>query len=462
MTVIELGDRTPGSEHPPAAGPPEFGGRAFRWYALALIAVLCVLGVTGSARPEPRMFRTLWSVQFESQDRYAMTADTLFAVTMSTGGRLTAYDLSTGAARWAMPMPDPTGWPSAVPASGVVLLPAERVAQQYNSADGASYLAEYYKQTVAVDAHTGAELWRRPGELFSTTAGTVLLVERAGNGDDLHTFRLIRVRDGALVWTAAAGDASRLATAGADPLNPDRLITVTATGQVRVLRMADGVPVATGAIAFRETRPSDSDFTDLFADQRNLYVRAANGKGESLTAYRLDTLRRAWRVDGTARVTAYSCGPVVCSVQPDGVEAFDPVTGSRRWRASALQNAWPISRDWLLLVDDPGGDTYALVEASTGRRIAGLGPGTVAQNPEGTVAYLLQSIRPSALSLMRSRASKTRPLLSRTAVSRIDLVTGRVAVRGMMDQVTDFGCTATADRIACPTVRGRLVVAAVG
>jgi outer membrane protein assembly factor BamB len=452
MTVIELGDVTPGSDLPTVAGaPPEFDGRVLRRWALVLIAVLCVLGVTGSARPEPHMFKMLWSVPFNASDRFALTSDTLFASTLSTAGRLTAYDLASGAARWSMPMPDPSGWPTAAPAAGVVLLPADRVAQQFNSDDGASYLTEYYKQTVAFDARTGAELWRRPGELFSTTAGTVLLIERAGNGEDLRTFRLVRLRDGAVVWTAPAGGISRLATAGADPLNPDRLITVTATGAARTLRMADGVQVAAASIAFWETVPTQNDFVDLFADARNLYVRVANGRGESLTAYRLDTLGRAWRVDGTARVSAYACGPVVCSVQPDHVEAFDPVTGSRRWQARSLQDAWPISRDWLLLVDDRGLDTYALVEAATGRRLAGLGPGTVTQNMEGTAAYLLRNIRAAA-----------RTLPSRTSVSRIDLRTGAVGVRGTIDQVTDAGCAATADRIACPTVGGRLVVAEVG
>jgi outer membrane protein assembly factor BamB len=459
MTVIELGDRTPGSDLPPAAhARPEFDGRLFRRYALVLVAVFCVLAVTGSARPEPRMFRELFSVQFGGSDRFDLTADTLYAATMSTAGRLTAYDLTSGAPRWTMPMPDPTGWPAAVPGAGVVLLPADRVAQQFNSDDGASYLTEYFKQTVAVDAHTGVEKWRRPGEVFSTAAGTVLLAERAGNGADLRAFRLVRLRDGAVVWSIPAGDADRLTTAGVDPQNPDRLITVSATGNARVFRMADGVPIAAGRIDFRETSPTLNDFGDVFADGRNLYLRVANGGGESLTAYRLDTLQQAWRVVGTARVTAYLCGPEVCGVQPDGVQAFDPVTGSPRWRATAQPiPGRSISPGWLVLVEDRAVTTYSLVDAATGRRIAGLGPGTLAQNPEGTAAYLLQTFRVPA-----PRDSTIRIPQSRTSVSRIDLRSGAVEVRGAIDQIADFGCLATSDRIACPTAHGRLVVAEVG
>jgi hypothetical protein len=460
MTVIELGDITPGSDLPaPAPAPPEFDARLLRRGALVLVAVFCLLAVTGSARPEPRMFRTLWSVPFGSADRFTITSDALFATTMTNAGRLTAYDLTSGRVRWSEPMPEPSGWPTALEPADVVLLPADRVAQQFNSDDGASYLTEYFKQTVALDARTGRERWRRPGELFSTTDTTAMLVERAGDSADAQEFRLIRLRDGAVLWTGPAGDASRMATGGPDPGRPDLLITVTARGDAKVIRMADGTTVAAARIDYQEPSQNQEDFIDLFADGRNVYVRRANGKGESLTAYRLDTLARAWQVPGTARVNAYACGPVVCAVQPDGVEAFDPVGGALRWRVPTAQDAWPAAPGWILVNAGRSG-TYALVEAATGRRITDLGPGTVAQSADGRAAFLLRGLPP--VRIPATRTSRVRIIPARTAVSRIDLRTGAVQIRGLIDPVSDYGCSATVDRLACPTTTDRLVVAGIG
>jgi hypothetical protein len=47
-------------------------------------------------------------------------------------------------------------------------------------------------------------------------------------------------------------------------------------------------------------------------------------------------------------------------------------------------------------------------------------------------------------------------------VSRVDTATGAVDLRGAIDRVTDAGCLAAGDRLACPTVAGRLIVTAVG
>jgi outer membrane protein assembly factor BamB len=432
MTVIELGDVAAGSDLPPSANaPPEFTARATRRFALILVAILAVLTVTGSARPEPRMLRNLWSVPFGADDRFAITADSVYAV---TGGRLSAYDLTSGARRWSRQSPEPTGWLNPVEPAGVLLLPADRVTQQFNSDDGGSYLTEFYRETVAVDGRTGAELWRRPGDVYG------------GRGDRLRALRLVRLRDGAVLWTSPAGGAVQMAAGGPDPANPSLLVTVTAAGEASVFRMTDGARMVAGRIDFPVSAPDKGEFVDMFADGRNLYVRTANGRGDALTAYELGTLRQAWRVAGAARVSAYTCAPVVCSVQPDSVEAFDPRTGRTLWRAAAMQNAWPISPGWLV-VNDGALDTYALVEAATGRRISGLRRGTPVQNADGTGTYLLQ---------------RTREPANRTAVSRIDLATGAVALRGTIDWINDYGCSATADRLVCPTVPGRLIVAGVG
>lgn len=448
MTVIELGDVTPGSELPAAAEPPDDDRRAVRLFALAAVAVLCVLTVTGSVRPEPAMLRTLWSIPFGLADRYAMTSDALYAATAATRARLTAYDLGSGAVRWSAAMPDPNGWPLTAEAAGVLLLPAGRVTKQIDSPDGGSYLAEFFRQTVAVDARTGAELWRLPGEAFAISGRTALLVDRGGDqGDTLRAFRLVDLSGGDVRWSRTTAGTAQVALGGADQRNPDRLVTVTATGDAEVLRLADGAPTAAGHIDYRAGSPEDGEFVDLLVDGRNLYLRMAGGRGDSLTAYSLDTLRQVWRHGDTARVTAYPCGVVLCSLMNPGMTAFDPATGRELWSDPRVQSAWPAGPG-RLLSSEGGPDEYTLVDAATGRRIARLGTGQPIQDTDGTVAYLMRDTRDPAY---------------QTSVSRIDLASGVVGLRGVIPRIGgDYGCTATADRLACPTVSGRLVVVEVG
>ena len=449
MTVIELGDVTLGSRPPGAAEPPEDDRRAVRRFALAAVAVLCLGTVTGSVRPEPALLRTLWSIPFGLADRYAMTSDALYAATSASRSRLTAYDLRTGAVRWSAAMPEPNGWPLTAEAAGVLLLPADRTTKQVASPTSGSYLAEFYRQTVAVDAHTGAELWRVPGDAFAVSGRSVLLVDRGGDrGDALLAFRLVDLPGGDVRWSrTTAADTVQVALGGADQLNPDLLATVTATGQAEVLRLADGASMSAGHVDYRGGSPEDGEYVDMFLDARNLYLRLAGGRGDSLTAYALGTLRQVWRRGDTARVTAYPCGAVLCSLTNPGMATFDPATGRELWSDPRTQSAWPAGPGRLLSTDR-GPEEYTLVDEATGRRIARLAGGQPIPDTAGTVVYLVRD---------------THDPRYRTAVSRIDLASGRLGLRGTIPRIGgDFGCTATADRLACPTVSGRLVVAEVG
>jgi hypothetical protein len=66
---------------------------------------------------------------------------------------------------------------------------------------------------------------------------------------------------------------------------------------------------------------------------------------------------------------------------------------------------------------------------------------------QGRTLYLLHAARSPA---------------GRTVLSRVDLDTGAVSVRGTIGTFADYGCAFTADRAICPTPGGRLVVTAVG
>ncbi|HEV8567919.1 MAG TPA: PQQ-binding-like beta-propeller repeat protein [Actinoplanes sp.] len=446
MTVIELGDLTSGSDQPkPRESSRDIDPWLIRRVFVGLTALLCVLALTASAPPgPPRGLRALWSIPFSFGDRFALTADTLYTAVEDVAGELAAYDLADGVKRWSKRLPDPTAWPTFAEPAGVVLVPNGRVANQVAAPDGGTYFNEFYTETIALDAGTGAELWRRPGEIYTATADAVLLSDRDAAGAGTRTLRLLRIRDGGTIWTRSGLRAERVTTGGADPLRPDLLLTVTPSGRVDVLRLADATRIGAGRVEWLAGSPQEGTFTDVFLDTGRVYVRVAGPRGSSLTAYTLDTLRRLWRLDDTATVAAYPCGEVLCSIERDAFAAYDPATGTVRWRSDSVRNAWSAGPG-RLLVD--GGLRRALIDDSTGRRVADFGESVPVQDIDGRVSYLLH-------------VTASPP--GRTSVSRVDLATGRVELRGAIDRVNDAGCLAAADRLACPTVAGRLIVTAVG
>jgi outer membrane protein assembly factor BamB len=446
MTVIELGDLASGSDQPkPPESPRGFDPRLVRRVGVALAALLCVLGVTASARPgPPHGLRALWSIPFSFGDRFALTADTLYTGVEDAAGELAAYDLADGVKRWSKRPPDPTAWPTFADSAGVVLVPNGRVAQQVGAPDGSTYFNAFYTETIALDASTGTELWRRPGEVYTTTADAVLLSGRDAAGVETQTLRLVRIRDGGVIWTRSGVAAERVTTGGADPVRPDLLLTVTPSGGVDVLRLADATRIGGGQVDWEAGSPQGGIFADVFLDGGRVYVRVAGPRGSSLTAYALDTFRQLWRIDDTATVAAYPCGAVVCSIERDAFAAYDPATGAVRWRSDSVRNAFPAGPGQLLV---DAGIRRALIDDGTGRRLADFGDSIPVQDVDGRVSYLLHV---------------TAAPPGRTSVSRVDLATGAVELRGAIDRVNDAGCLAAADRLACPTVAGRLIVTAVG
>ena len=453
MTVIELGDVTSGSEQPRPVDPPRgYDRRLIRRAGAALVAAACLVTMSGSALPEPsRALRTVWSVPFGPADRYALTPDTVYTATQDVPGQLEARDLATGARRWAVDMPDPTAWPTFVPAAGVLLIPYGRVAKEVKAPDGSTYFTEIYRNTIALDARTGSELWRRPGEIYLATDDGVLLSDRDFDADEVRALRLVRIRDGGVVWARADVHAQRVTAGGPDPARPDLLVTVAPAGAVEILRLADGFRISAGRVIWNVGSPVEGTYTDVFVDGARLYVRMAGRETSALTAYALDTFRRIWRINGTDAVAAYPCGTLVCGIEQYGFAAYDPATGAIRWRSPDIRNAWPASSGRLVadsgrLVADSV-DHWTLIDEATGRLVADLGGGAPVPDLDGRVSYL---VRPT---------TSPRGL---TAVSRIDSDTGTVGVRGTIDWVTDGSCQATGNNLVCATVAGQLIVTLVG
>ena len=103
MSVIELGEVTSSPGDDPDGRPsPGLDRRLVRQVALVLLTVLVVLVVNGSAVPQPRGVRPLWSVPAVETDGSTVTADTAYLQrTGADSVRITAYTLATGTVRWS-------------------------------------------------------------------------------------------------------------------------------------------------------------------------------------------------------------------------------------------------------------------------------------------------------------------------------------------------------------------------
>jgi outer membrane protein assembly factor BamB len=327
--------------------------------------------------------------------------------------------------------------------AGVVLLATGRLANQFLGAGGTQYLAEYYRATIGLDLHDGRRLWQADGSsLAGSATGTALLVDYAGDGSTVTGFRMIRQRDGMVLWSRAAPVPVALTVAGADPRRPDRVVAIAPDGAATVYGWADGRQLASGRVAWRKSTPGDGRFTELFADGLNVYVRTADQIGGSLAAYALDDLRPRWTAPHAGRESAFACGRIVCAFDPGTFVAYDPITGRPRWLRAGVQGADPAG-DALLAQD---GDEVVIYDPVTGRIRGRPGLGTVVHEADTDQVVL------------------TRPTVDppmRTSVSRVDLGTGEVSVRGVIARVGDGGCALAGDSLICGTLDGRLSVSKV-
>jgi outer membrane protein assembly factor BamB len=421
MTLIELGEISSGSPEPPAAPPRRAD---IRRIAVTAVAALCVLTVTGSARPEPRALPQLWSMPIGSA-QFNLTADMVFLLDQP-GASVRAYAAADGAPRWSRPIDREAGWFSTeIP--GTLLVPTTSGVL----ADGTSPAVT---ETLAVDAATGAVRWRRPGDVSLGTAEAVMLVDWDNVRNGLRGLRMIRTTDGGQLWALSLAEVVMSWTVtGAEPRRPDRLVTLTQAGAMQVRRLTDGVLVAEAAVPRLET-PREDAYTHVFSNGPHLFVVRIDGLVQKITAYDVDSLRPRWERTGESAFGAFGCGALLCAGTAESeVDALDPATGQVRWHAAGWDFARPVG-DGTLLVESHRTSSQALVDADTGRTLADLGTGMSVLDPEaGTVLGV--------------RLTESPP--PRFAIRQFDDATGEVILRGAVPVSGDHGCQLAAGRLAC-------------
>jgi outer membrane protein assembly factor BamB len=437
MTVIDLGRVGHEGDDPPAGFRPRMLRRhEWRRLLLVVVAVGCVLTVTGSARPDPRGLVQLWDVPFAlDTDSYQLSGNDVYVLDRSGGGQLTAHDARTGAVRWSAPAGGATGLVGA--RAGAVLMRADSTVISEEKPDGSSSFREFSRETVAVDPATGRQLWRGPGETMTVLDDHALLLEWDGTGERARRTRLVRLRDGGTVWSRDGSNAVSWAIDPAPGVRADRLVTVTAEGRAEVIALADGSVVTIGTLP----RPGESSFITMHAQQ--LYQdRTVNGR-TTITAYDVDTLSRQWTVEQPSG-GSFGCGPVACFSDGEAIQGHDRATGARLWRLSGISNVYPLTGGRLLARAEQGA-WHTVVAGTTGRRVTELGRGMPVWDPQGHLTYLIAGTRqPPGL----------------TSVSSFDPATAKVVLRGTVASAQT--CRADQGLLTCVTEDNRLAVTDVG
>ncbi|MEU4425956.1 PQQ-binding-like beta-propeller repeat protein [Actinoplanes sp. NPDC024001] len=445
-SVIELGDVSDRSAGPhPDDALPRLDRRLVRRLGAAAVALVCAVAFGGSAAPGPPTVHEAWSLPVGEPQAAIIAGGATFVHRMA-GGRaeLAAYDLATGAPRWTWPAGPELGILEALPGAGILLLRTGQLSVEQPFPDGSTGTLIFHRETTALDPATGDRLWTRPGEPLPGTTGEVLLEQRDEQGA-VRSLSLVTARDGKQIWRRPATGV-QTATVGLRDGRPHAIVTATAAGVISVLAYADGRPVRSRSLRWQATRPSSGYDTWLRVVGDRLFVMLTEPRGSTVTAYRLDTLQQLWQKPADRYPDVHDCGALLCQTDDEILSGVDPATGERRWELPGIAFVlW--SGDGRVLAGD-GRDPphYQLVDAADGRRI---GPGGVGQAyPEPGAGSVL---------LLRPFAGAG----GRTAVSRLDLRTGRVVLLGSIPPHHEFGCDAAEGHLLCRST-DRMVVSTTG
>ncbi|BFU42654.1 PQQ-binding-like beta-propeller repeat protein [Krasilnikovia sp. MM14-A1004] len=453
MAVIELGYVGSGGDElpdPAPLRPADWGRRHVRRLTAALLVALCLVTATASDHlPAPRGLRAQWEILFFQGDTFATTRDRVVVLSEGATQRLAGYDLVRGTQLWSRELAHPAPFIMAAAGSEIVLLPSGE--RSLPTTPGAADRQSFFAETVAVDAATGAELWRAPGDVTATSLAYLpgesehlLMVDHATDSAAAVGVRLVNGRDGRTLWSRATPGALQVATIGPDPWRPDRVATVTASGQVRLLRLADGAELGGGTIA-EPAVPGSNAFLGLEWHGQQLTVMQSTNTGLTATGYGGQPLRQRWRVRDADAVAAYGCGPVWCMSTGAALVGRDWDTGLERWRVRSSNYTRSIG-DHLLAVDGTEGSKYTVIDAQDGRTVAALDGEPVMDDTGAAVLALSRTVSPGG----------------RTAVGRVDLRTGETFHLGTIDGTSDYGCRVQRNLLVCQSVHDRLTVTAVG
>ncbi|GAA2705690.1 outer membrane protein assembly factor BamB family protein [Actinoplanes palleronii] len=423
MAVIELGEPAPVTDEPTA--PHRWRPRP---WLITAVALLCVVALTGSARPHGgRPGRILWSAPIAAEDQITVAGDAVLQQRTGWTSELTVYDLATGALRWRTgDAPLTRVLPS--PADAVVLVVDDQGVATPNR-DGGTVTARR--------SADGATVWQQPGTVLTADAGLALIADHDTRGWVIR-LRQVRVADGAALWRRSIAPARDVLVEPTRDGHFGRVLTVT-NGRIDLYRWADGVPSASGRVTLAPDSLLSAVHGRLRADR---YATA----GITSTWYDLTDFRQLGTIDA-GTVPAVECGPLVCRAGPASVTATEAGTGREVWRRTDVAGFALVTADRLLLIATDG-STRTLVDPATGRALATHVPGEAVAN---------DTVRDSVLLL-----HDTRSPAGRSAAVRLDLTTGAWRTLGLLPSIRDpRRCVGTAAGLLLCQDNNRMLVATV-
>jgi outer membrane protein assembly factor BamB len=443
MTLIELGEISPGAK--PEPGGSGYDRRLVLRVGVALVAVLCVLTVTGSARPEPHDLRTVWTLP-NGGDDFALAGDTMFVLARgAAGGKiLTGYDIRGGTVLWSRQVAEQVSYVNLADHADRLLLPATFIDVSGEAADGTEFFAgDVSQDIIALDTRTGDEVWRRPGDVYTMTADTVLLSKWDPATSRTGNLTMVRLSDGAVIWRRDFSTVTRVATSG--DIDPDRIVVVTADGRLEVLSWSDGRRLAAATVPWVPDPAPDGWYADITVTGDSVYVSRIESLRGTVTAYSIGGLRRRWELEIPPVGGPADCGPVVC-LGGNGLSAYDPATGRLLWEAAGWTWAIPIAPG-RLLVQTSEAQHNAVLDATTGRMVTEIGDAFALWDGSTTPVYVLRfTKRPTGFS----------------SVTELDPRTGTSLLRGKVAAVTQDRCMLRGAYLACHDLNGALTVTDVG
>jgi outer membrane protein assembly factor BamB len=429
MTVIELGEVSSGPQAPPPAGP--VNPRDVRRVLAVAVLLLTLLGVTGSARPEPRSLRTLWRAP-ASLGPFTVQGDTIYLQRYTREGRgstLEARSLTDGRMLWKAPMAQPGGYVNAE-AAGIVLVPTD--AEQL--ADG----SEEVRGVIALDAATGRERWRHEGEVYATLKDSIVLSEWSPRGGSVLRVHLIRSADGTDVWSYAPDSTdptNTLSLAGGSPDAPTDLIMIDRSGTVQIRDLTDARLKRTAKVPWLTPQADADAYGHLLLIDGVLITLAVEAGTMRVAAQTLDTLRPLWSrfAEGSDLGGLFQCGDLIChGTERRSIEALDPRTGLTRWRIDGWSygNQFDATR---MFVESRSGTGNGVVDVRTGRVLATLPTGLVVTDPagEGLLVLTFTEEQPVRMAVHDLRPDNT------------------LRLAGALPQINDQGCQLAGRRLVC-------------
>jgi hypothetical protein len=384
----------------------------------------------GAAAPPADVLRPILSAEGTPAAAFVLGPDSLYTAQYGNNPNSEAavrgYDLTNGTLRWAVAVPQNV--------QNLEIDPRSRVLMARSGTE---------PKITFLDSGSGATLWHveAPNTSVVRLAGGEVLMRADLSGTET-SLRLADARTGREIWARTVDAAAEL---GPDDLYgdaPSRIVAIAATGEVTVLRWADGAVLSKGNLPVRLPVPADynlgvSDYIGVSTVGDRVYVSRREYGQASMTAYSTVPLVRLWRAEYGPVGSVIDCAAVLCVADTHFVSGVDPTNGAVRWTATEFSSAERYDASHLFAYDQRETPESAMLDSATGKVLHRLG----------------QTVRVGELLL---RTDTVIP--GRAWVAVVDPADGATHTVGSVGTGAPYGCEVHDAYLACPTTAGPTTV----